>query len=895
VVSALDEERAEQPIQLPQLVLGEVRELPFVQLEERLVEGFGTPLPLVRDADLDHPAVVRRALARHEPRLLHAVDQARDVGNALQELVPDLLTGAGLRRGAQQDAEGVELGLGQSAGLEDLEGLGLEGLVGLDERQVGAVHEGGRSFLGGLHGVNCQHSVRYNNHSVESRSENLSPTPREPRSRPLQPWFERPGPPCWRPAAAPAPPMTRRSLLGILALALTLAGLARFADGWRPDNRISSWTSSGEGARVLERLDAAYGGDEFLLLRVEHGSDGAALEWADALGARLGGLEAAARVVDPLHLPGAAGADSPPADRLRAALQRPLVRELRLAGAEHLDFVVALRPGASPEARAEVAALIDAIRTESAAHGHRAIAAGHPLVSAALDHQAARVDRNFAPLLVLLAMCLLAVLQRSVPLAIATVLPAAIASVGTRAALHAAGWPSNLVLVAVGPLVFVIVLAASLHYAAAFRRGIDAHLTAPQAARAGLHEVLRASLLAALTTAVGFGVFATSDVEAVRRLGIAAAGGIALGTPLGIFCLRGLFAGLRVDRRMSKQSNLLVGLAQHAARRKPLVVVGALAIAAGAVFGVRGLRAGTNALDYFPAGDPLRDAFLELEAEHAGLSAIEVLVEGVPAAELARGTLDEQLDELDPVHTVFGPELVLRDLKHVAGSTAPLLLGTALRESGRAALTEPHGARWTVFLPTADAEVTRALAERAREIAAAAYPDARVRLGGSLLGALDMQAALLATLATSLALTALVTGLLFMLVTRKPRELATAFVVNLFPVAVVMLVNRLCYASLDASTVMVAAVVLGLAVDNTLHLVFAGQHGGKQLAFARVAEPAALGGAALALGFSSLALSGFAPTVHFGVLVASGVAAALVGDFVLLPALWLPRDPRSSD
>jgi len=891
-VSALDEERAQQAVELTELVWREVRELLLVQLLEWLVEGFGAPLPFRRDADLDHAPVAGRALARHQTGLFHAVDQPRDVGDALQQLVPDLLARAGLQRPAQQDAERVELRLGQPAGLEDLRGLHVEGFVGLQQRQVGAVLEGGRSFLGGLHGFNCLHSIRHNKHSVESRSHFLCEAPPNRILGPCRLGSTGPG----RHAAAPrrrrAPPMTRRSLFGTFALLLLLAGLARFADGWRPDNRISSWTSSGEGALVLERLGAAYGGDEFLLLRVEHASDGTTLAWADSLGLRLGELEASARVVDPLHLPGAGDAFSPATDRLTAALARPIVRELRLASAAHLDFVVALQPGASPEARAEVAELVAEIRGEAEERGNRAIAAGHPLVSAALDREAARVDRSFAPLLVVLAVLLLAVLKRSLSLALVTVLPAALASVGTRAALHTLGWPSNLVLVAVGPLVFVIVLAASLHYASAFRRGIDAHLSPPQAARAGLHEVLRASLLAALTTAVGFGVFATSDVEAVRRLGIAAAGGIAVGTPLALFCLRRLLPGLRVASRTARESNALAGLAVHAARHKPLVIAGALAIAAGALFGLRGLRAGTNALDYFPAGDPLLEAFLELEADHVGLSAIEVLVEGVPAEELARGSLGEQLDVIDPTRPVFGPELVLRDLNHVARATAPFLLGTALRESGRAALTEPHGARWTVFLPTADADSTRALADRAREIAVAAHPDAHVRLGGSLLGALDMQAALLATLATSLALTVLATGLLFTLVTRKPRELATAFLVNLFPVAVVMLVNRLCYASLDASTVMVAAVVLGLAVDNTLHLVFAGQHGGKQLAFARVAEPAALGGAALALGFSSLALSGFAPTMHFGILVATGVVAALIGDFVLLPALWLPRSKR---
>ncbi|MCA8980637.1 MAG: MMPL family transporter, partial [Planctomycetes bacterium] len=565
--------------------------------------------------------------------------------------------------------------------------------------------------------------------------------------------------------------MSRRSLFGLVALTVLVAALARFAEGWRPDNRISSWVSRGEGARVLERLGEAYGGDEFLLLRVEHGSDGATLAWADALGNRLAASPAASNVVDPLHLPGSGDALTPAPDRLRTALERPLVRELRLADESNLDFVVALRTDATPAERTELAQLVDEITKEAAESGHRVLAAGHPLVSAALDEEAGRVDRTFAPLLVLLAALLLAILQRSPALALATVLPAALASVGTRAALHAAGWPSNLVLVAVGPLVFVIVLAASLHYAAAFRRALDAGMNASQAARAGLHEVLRASLLAASTTAVGFGVFATSDVEAVRRLGIASALGIAVGTPVALFCLRRVLPGLRVARRTARGGSSLARLAEHAAHRRRAVIGVALLISGAALFGARGLRAGTNALDYFPAGDPLLEAFLELEADHVGLSAVEVLVEGVPPKELARGDLDVRLGEVDPTRPVFGPELVRRDLESVSKATAPLLLGVALQKSGRAATVEPEGARWTVFLPTSDAEETRTLAERAREVAEHAYPGATVRLGGSLLGALDMQSALLATLATSLALTMLVTGLLFLLVTREPREL----------------------------------------------------------------------------------------------------------------------------
>ena len=63
--SALDEERAEQAVELAELVTGEVRELLLVQLEERLVEGFGPPLPLGRDADLDEHSSDDEAAEAH--------------------------------------------------------------------------------------------------------------------------------------------------------------------------------------------------------------------------------------------------------------------------------------------------------------------------------------------------------------------------------------------------------------------------------------------------------------------------------------------------------------------------------------------------------------------------------------------------------------------------------------------------------------------------------------------------------------------------------------------------------------------------------------------------------------------------------------------------------------
>jgi predicted RND superfamily exporter protein len=92
---------------------------------------------------------------------------------------------------------------------------------------------------------------------------------------------------------------------------------------------------------------------------------------------------------------------------------------------------------------------------------------------------------------------------------------------------------------------------------------------------------------------------------------------------------------------------------------------------------------------------------------------------------------------------------------------------------------------------------------------------------------------------------------------------------------------------------MVAAAVLGLAVDNTFHLMYAAgtaqpvRMRAALRAFERVGRAAAISSAALALGFLILALSGFAPTARFGLLCAVGAASALLADLVVLPARWI--------
>ena len=134
-------------------------------------------------------------------------------------------------------------------------------------------------------------------------------------------------------------------------------------------------------------------------------------------------------------------------------------------------------------------------------------------------------------------------------------------------------------------------------------------------------------------------------------------------------------------------------------------------------------------------------------------------------------------------------------------------------------------------------------------------------------------------------------------ITRSVAGAARALVPNLWAVLVVFGVMGWAAIPLDSTTVMIATVVLGLAVDDTLHplaqleLAAGGERGFAARAsclgtvFERVASAHTLTSLVLVAGFTVCALSDFLPLARFGALSALGVVAALAGDLLLLPAL----------
>jgi predicted RND superfamily exporter protein len=145
-----------------------------------------------------------------------------------------------------------------------------------------------------------------------------------------------------------------------------------------------------------------------------------------------------------------------------------------------------------------------------------------------------------------------------------------------------------------------------------------------------------------------------------------------------------------------------------------------------------------------------------------------------------------------------------------------------------------------------------------------------------------------------------VVGLMMILVFRSFKIGAISMVPNLLPVVLTTGTMGWLAIPLDYNKLSIAAVALGIAVDDTIHLVLRYRHeflihGSYTVALREamqdVGRALLITSTALILGFLVLTLSVMDSNSTFGMLLAVTILTALVADFLLMPALVLTFHP----
>ena len=148
-----------------------------------------------------------------------------------------------------------------------------------------------------------------------------------------------------------------------------------------------------------------------------------------------------------------------------------------------------------------------------------------------------------------------------------------------------------------------------------------------------------------------------------------------------------------------------------------------------------------------------------------------------------------------------------------------------------------------------------------------------------------------------------VIGLVMAIALRSFRVMVLAMIPNLVPLGIVFGALGWLGWPVDIGMMMTGSIALGISIDGTFHFLVRYQEqcelqksNGQavKIALLTTGGPIFESIVVSSIGMLALALSSFAPTVRFGLLMATLLMATLAGDLLLLPALLVLRSPRKS-
>lgn len=609
-----------------------------------------------------------------------------------------------------------------------------------------------------------------------------------------------------------------------------------------------------------------------------------------------------------------------------AAHNNPLVRgNLIAADGNTLAINVTLTP-ANGDAHFEekvtttIESLIEPLRTrfdEVFQIGEAAIAMD---ITERLRHDQTRL----LPLSVLVLLVALVVVLRRLSAALIPLCTAALSVVWTLGFLAVMQIPLNIMTSIVPALLVVIGSTEDIHLIAEYATGIREGRQRPAAIERMAEKMGLAILLTFATTYVGFLSIALNDIELLRQFGIAASTGLLFNfviTVLLVPVLLGKLGHRRSHstphaRRQAVLARLAVGLMLRLRRQQNAVFIGAGLIAVIALVGALELRIDNSLLDYLDADAPLRTHADEVHQTLSGIHTFSIIVDG----QIDNTFLQvKYLDALRKMQRIVDDAGVF-DLSYSFADFV-MLLNTAVDDEPAGELRFPDaddGVRELLLFvkPTdiagymtpnyatarilvrhniaSSEQLAREVAALREQFAAQIDPALHVNITGKGIlsneGIADMARGQL----QSLLLVGVVIFCLVSVLFVSGRAGLIALIPNLFPVLILFGVMGFAAIPLNTGTSMIAAIALGICVDDTMHVMARFHEELRRRRSRRAAlcamlhaeaEPITATSMALMAGFLVFATSSFQPVEYFGLLSALVILIALLATFVLTPLL----------
>lgn len=729
----------------------------------------------------------------------------------------------------------------------------------------------------------------------------------------------------------------RRALAGwILVCLAAVPGVARLEIDTSTDSVLDR---SDPAWQVYQDSQALFGGDEIIVVAFtgERPFEEAVLDAVERLGDEAAALEGIRRVdslatVPVIRVDADGDLDLRPAledlphgtgsraRALRERLAHDRIAPRSLVSADGRTAAVNLLLERNVEMLH--AELLDALHAIVDPMG--GVLSGVPVFRVAANDRTRAEILAFAPITAGLIAVFLTVVFRTVRVVFMGVAPGVVGSWLLVAAMGYLGAPLGITTMVLPSIILALGCAYAMHLLAAASEAdaADGAAPTPEALEAALRRVTLPVALSGLTTVIGFVSITVVRIEAVRSTGGYGALGVLVVTAVSLTLLPAALA-LRPLRGASPRGfetvreRLAPALVRGIAGRGGLVIGGWAALTLVVGLGVARIDVETDATRWLPPGHPVRDSYESIREALSGISPMNVVVRAPeggnvldPAVLAAIDGLSRHLESLPEVGRTLSIADPLRQLhgEMERDPRQPLPRGLALAEQYMLLLesVEPIDDLITPDRSAANVLIRADDNASASLAGVATAADAWWAAHGAGLGEAKTTGIMyefaraedeiaygqLRGLSLALAVISVVLFAIF----RWPRLALVALVPNALPLLVVFGGLGLLGVPLDAGTVLIGSLALGVAVDDTIHLA-SGFHGNVSSGqpprealeqTLRAVLPAVTATTVMiAAGFFVLAFSEFTITRNLGLLTGGIMLLCLLADVTLLPALLL--------
>lgn len=615
--------------------------------------------------------------------------------------------------------------------------------------------------------------------------------------------------------------------------------------------------------------------------------------------------------------------------------------------------IIATVKCAGPASRKQLASEVKNILYETVASSagpvtrkQRYHVAGPSMVNAELDRMSQQDMARFTPLMFAMSILVLGCLFRKVSGVLIPLLTVGVCILWVTGCFVLLGQTMNMISNMLLPLTFIIALSVSIHLVGHYYDECKFPVQKADAISHTLRHVGIPILMTSITTAIGFVSLTTSSIPPIFITGLFMGGCAALTFVIGMTLIpillsfvsshRPVDTGNRVSPECSLAESharerdvglLLSGLGRFVVNYKRYVFTGSLAVGLFSVWGISKLQVESDLMASFPKSSQIARDNAYIERHLMGLLPVEIVAEATNGTSILQPSLLNNLVDLQKyLHGI--PEVTgslsvadyIQKTHQFMNDDKPQhysIPETEKKSTDYVKLASVYGDKYVNSLYTpkhTDARISvrmkqvgsnryQAVIQSIREYIHKHLDTTALswHITGIVPLLISVQDNILRSEVQSFSLAFLLTFISTAVVLKSVKIGLISVIPNLLPSMITLGFMGFTGMKLDAATIMIASIALGISVDNTIHIFYrfkkeVSVSGDYATAVCQtlqgVGKTALFTSLSAAFGFMVFSFSSFKPVQYFGVLTSVTMLHAMISDLFISPCCLVLFKPK---